>query len=53
MARLCVHTMALEIYKATVPSCGANTRSGSHNRVLAAFCRGEKEGLALPETDLD
>lgn len=53
MTWLCVRAMALEIYKATMPSCGANTRSGGHNRVLVAFCHGEKGGLALPETDLD
>lgn len=53
MTWICVRTMALDIYKAAVPSCGANTRSSSYNRVLVAFCHEEKGGLASPETDLD
>lgn len=53
MTWICVRTMALDIYKAAAPSCGANTRSSSYNRVLVAFCQEEKGGLASPETDLD
>lgn len=44
MTRLRVHTVALEIYSAAVPGCGANARSGCYNRVPEAFCQGRKEG---------